>query len=99
MSNPWHERTAAGAAYVLDPEFANHQQESNKEVMEGFMETLEKVAILVEVRRQLEASDESLRQQRTESDPCYAAGRTGSSAAWRGVAPSIGVSGTALGPF
>ena len=42
----------------LDPEFVDHQQESNAEVMEGFMETLEKIAILVEVRRQLAASDE-----------------------------------------
>ena len=52
----------AAAGYVLDPEFADHQQESNEEVMEGFMETIEKIGILIEVRRQLAASDELAKQ-------------------------------------
>lgn len=52
----------AGAAYVLDPEFINHEQESNAEVMQGFMNTVEKIAVLVEVRRQAEASDELAKQ-------------------------------------
>lgn len=36
----------AAAAYVLDPEFHAHSQESNTEVMEGFHNTVEKLAIL-----------------------------------------------------
>lgn len=40
-----------GAAYVLDPEFIDHNQASNAEVMEGLMETTRRIGILVEVRR------------------------------------------------
>lgn len=39
------------AAYVLDPEFIDHDQLSNEEVMEGFYNVVEKIAILSEVRR------------------------------------------------
>lgn len=39
------------AAYVVDPEFADVDHSSNTEVMEGFMEVLEKLAVLFEVRR------------------------------------------------
>lgn len=38
------------AAYVLDPEFINHDHSSNEEVVEGFYETLEKIAILLKVK-------------------------------------------------
>lgn len=31
------------AAYVVDPEFINHDQSSNEEVMHGFYETVEKL--------------------------------------------------------
>ncbi|KAL1515454.1 hypothetical protein AB1Y20_002079 [Prymnesium parvum] len=41
----------AAAAYVLDPEFQSHQQSSNAEVMEGFMNTVEKIGILLAVRQ------------------------------------------------
>lgn len=40
----------ASAAYMLDPAFISHQQESNTEVVDGFMDTLEKVAVLIEAR-------------------------------------------------
>ena len=39
------------AAYVLDPEFIDHDQASSEEVMKGFVETLEKIAILLKVRK------------------------------------------------
>ena len=39
------------AAYVLDPEFHGHKQQTMNDVMEGFVTTLEKIAILIEVRR------------------------------------------------
>ena len=38
------------AAYVLDPEFIEHDHSSNEEVMDGFYATLEKVAILLQIR-------------------------------------------------
>ena len=44
-------RDVAAAAYVLDPEFHMHDQASNSEVTKGFITTLEKLAILMEVRR------------------------------------------------
>lgn len=44
----------AAAAYVLDPEFIEHAQASNEEVTEGFMTTVEKIAILRMVREQCE---------------------------------------------
>ena len=43
------------AAYMLDPEYHSHNQMSNPEVVEGWMDTLEKLAILVEVRAQEKA--------------------------------------------
>lgn len=46
----------AAAAYVVDPEFRHHEQSSNEEVMHGFMDTVEKIGILLEVRR-LQALD------------------------------------------
>ena len=49
---------AAAAAYVLDPEFHAHNQSSNEEVTQGFMATLEKIGILMEVRRREAASQE-----------------------------------------
>lgn len=48
----------AAAAYVLDPEFHNHSQGTNTEVMEGFFETVEKVGILNEIRRLAHESDD-----------------------------------------
>lgn len=38
------------AAYMVDPEFVTHNQASNEEVVSGFMTTLERLAILFEVR-------------------------------------------------
>ena len=83
----WLERWAYGhrgvsaAAYVLDPEFNTHDQGSNTEVTEGFMETLEKFAVLMEVRRREASSDElrKLWKQRSEviaNDPKSWAGYT-----------------------
>lgn len=43
----------AAAAYVLDPEFGDHDQASNAEVTEGFMNVVEKVGVLRNVRAQL----------------------------------------------
>ena len=39
------------AAYVLDPEFVEHDQASLQEVMEGFFETLSKVGVLMKLRK------------------------------------------------
>ena len=39
------------AAYVLDPEFVDHDQASNEEVMEGFGVCLGKIGMLLQVRR------------------------------------------------
>ena len=72
--NKWSERWAYGhchaasAAYVVDPEFQTHNQSSNPEVTEGFLKTLEKIAILMEVRRMEAKSDELTRlwKQRAE---------------------------------
>ena len=49
-----------GAAYVLDPEFVEHDQAGNEEVMEGFMEVLQKIAVLIKVR-----------QQQSQAEPVY----------------------------
>ena len=46
----------AAAAYVVDPEFRSHNHATNEEVMSGFLDTVEKIGILVEVRR-LQVSD------------------------------------------
>ena len=54
--------TFAAAAYVVDPEFRSHDHASNEEVMSGFMDTVEKIGILVEVRR-LQASDNRFSSQ------------------------------------
>ena len=43
--------TFFAAAYVLDPEFVDHDQASNAEVMEGFGECLGKIGMLLQVRR------------------------------------------------
>lgn len=39
------------AAYALDPEFISHQVSSNSEVMDGLVQTVERLSILFEVRR------------------------------------------------
>eukprot|EP00966_Prymnesium_polylepis_P301409 6964033-Prymnesium_polylepis.1 len=39
------------AAYALDPEYISHDTASNPEVTEGLLDTIEKLAILFEVRR------------------------------------------------
>ena len=46
------------AAYVLDPEFVDHDQASNQEVMEGFMNTLQKIAVLLAVRKRQSEDNE-----------------------------------------
>eukprot|EP00966_Prymnesium_polylepis_P179620 4158961-Prymnesium_polylepis.1 len=45
----------AAAAYVLDPEFQDHDVTSNVEVMDGFMKVVEKIGILKVVRAQLDS--------------------------------------------
>lgn len=42
------------AAYVLDPEFISHDQASNSEVMDGFLDSVEKIGILLAVREDME---------------------------------------------
>ena len=39
------------AGYAVDPEYIRHDQKSSQEVMEGFLETVEKMAILRKVRQ------------------------------------------------
>lgn len=48
----------AAAAYVLDPEFISHEHSSIEEVMTGFFNTVEKIAVLLELRSQLQAAPE-----------------------------------------
>lgn len=45
----------AGAAYVVDPEFHEHEQHKNTEVMTGFNNTVEKIAILEVTRKRVRA--------------------------------------------
>lgn len=45
------------AAYVLDPEYIDHDQLSNEEVMEGFLNVVQKIAILEEARRLQEVDE------------------------------------------
>ena len=45
----------AGAAYVLDPEIHEHEQHKNTEVMTGFNNTVEKIAILEVTRKRVRA--------------------------------------------
>lgn len=61
----------ASAAYVVDPEFAEHDQSTNEEVMAGFMNTVEKIGILLEVRKQEEKYTEQWKKRRDliHSDP------------------------------
>lgn len=47
------------AAYVLDPEFINHKQNADADIMSGFMDTVEKIAILAAVRKDARTYDES----------------------------------------
>ena len=64
----WSERWAYGhrdvaaAAYVVDPEFHSHDQASNDEVTRGYMATVEKIGILMEVRRRHHESPNELEQ-------------------------------------
>ena len=55
----------AAAAYVVDPEFRLHDHCNNEEVMEGFLDTVEKIGILLEARK-MEATFTGLWQQRKE---------------------------------
>lgn len=59
----------AAAAYVLDPEFHSHEQSKNEEVMEGFLDVVEKLSILVKVR-QLHATDPKKYQVQWEKRSC-----------------------------
>ena len=45
----------AGAAYVLDPEFHSHEQHKNEEVMKGFNDAVEKIAVLEVTRKKVRA--------------------------------------------
>lgn len=53
------------AGYVVDPEFVGHDQASNAEVMEGFNETVEKIAILLKVRSEMEKYEAQWAKRRT----------------------------------
>lgn len=58
------------AAYVLDPEFIDHDQLTNDEVMSGFYTVVEKIAVLTEVRRVHALEDDtSCAYQRCECAP------------------------------
>ena len=59
------------AGYVVDPEFVGHDQASNAEVMEGFNETVEKLAILLKVRKEKEKYDAQWAKRRAaiNADP------------------------------
>lgn len=63
------------AAYVLDPEFINHKQSENEEVVTGFLNTVEKIGILVAVKAMLAENREQLvamwekRAERIAADP------------------------------
>jgi hypothetical protein len=48
-------KAIAGATYVLDPEFHEHEQHKNTEVMTGFNDTVEKIAILEVTRKRVRA--------------------------------------------
>lgn len=39
------------AAYAVDPEYVHNDLADNDEIMHGFLNTVEKIGILVEVRR------------------------------------------------
>lgn len=52
----------SAAAYVLDPEFHGHSQESNSEVVEGFLDFVEKVGILMATRAQYADNPEHLKK-------------------------------------
>lgn len=43
----------AAAAYAVDPEFIWHEQELNNEVMTGFHNSIEKIGVLLEIRRKV----------------------------------------------
>ena len=59
---------------MVDPEFISHQQASNEEVTQGFIETLEKLAILLKIR-ELERTESQFsaqwqkRKAAIEADP------------------------------
>lgn len=72
------------AAYVLDPEFVDHQQSDDEHVMSGFMDTVEKVGVLMYVRKHIEsfkepwikrrefiAADPAQNQRKWDKYPCY----------------------------
>jgi hypothetical protein len=54
----------AQAAYVLDPEFMDHDQASNAEVMTGFLNTVERIGILKEVRKKKAAYEDIWKKRR-----------------------------------
>ena len=51
----------AAAAYVLDPEFHEHDTSANEEVTTGFMNIVEKIGILKVVREKLETFDKAFK--------------------------------------
>lgn len=59
------------AAYVVDPEFHDHDQAHDPEIMEGFMDTVEKIALLLEVRKEKDKyqADWQARKQMIAKDP------------------------------
>ena len=59
----------AAAAYVLDPEFIDHEQADNIEVTDGFMNVVEKIGILREVRSGDYAAAWKARAAAIDADP------------------------------
>ena len=63
----------AAAAYVLDPEFHGHDQAANAEVMEGFMNVVERIAILRHARSATYADAWKVRVAAIGDDPAVLA--------------------------
>jgi hypothetical protein len=59
----------AAAAYVLDPEFHEHDTSANEEVMMGFLNTVEKIGILKKVRESCYADAWKARRAAIGDDP------------------------------
>ncbi|KAL1507719.1 hypothetical protein AB1Y20_007338 [Prymnesium parvum] len=59
------------AAYVLDPEFQEHEQTKNTEVFEGFLDVVDRIGILQEVRKSMEQYTEmwQKRKEAIAADP------------------------------
>ena len=61
----------AAAAYVVDPEYHEHDQATNEEIMQGFLDTVERISILLAVRRRQKDYEEAWakRKELIANDP------------------------------